>query len=195
VNCTLPPLVPTKDAAGTYDRTVEWTLIKTVTPANHSGFAGESFLSAWEVIADKTETLDNYQVTGTITITNPAQIAQTFTVGDVLDDGTAADVTCSTETLEPGESVVCTYTALPADASATLNTATVSAPGNAVVEATATVSFNENLIGYDSGTLSDERFGFSETISADITETFPETFTCSTASTGASTCKTPQRSR
>src|SRR5690606_39305060 len=75
---------------------------------------------------------------------------------------------------------VTTYPSLPAHATATLHTATVSAPASAVVEATATVSFNENLIGYDSGTLSDERFGFSETISADTTETFPETFTCST---------------
>jgi len=55
-----------------------------------------------------------------------------------------------------------------ADDSAVLNTATVSAPGNPDKTATAGVSFTENLIGVDSGTLTDDRFpAFSETVNAD----------------------------
>ena len=179
VDCTLAALQPTKTAAGTYNRTVEWTLAKSVSPASHSGEAGDSFDSIWTVVADKTEVSDNYAVSGTISIYNGASIAQTFSVSDVLDDGSPVSVNCPSNTVAAGGTVECTYSASPADGSATLNTATVSAPGNADQTATAPVSFTENLIGYDSGTLSDPRFSYSETISGDTTLTFPETFDCS----------------
>jgi hypothetical protein len=114
VECTLEPLEVSKTADGSYDRTVEWTLEKVVDPASHSGFAGElAGSSVWTVTATKAETLDNYQVTGDISIYNPASIAQSFTVSDVLDDGTGATVTCPKDTVEPEETVVCDYEALP----------------------------------------------------------------------------------
>jgi hypothetical protein len=173
-------LEPTKDAAGSYDRTVTWTLEKSVSPASHSGYAGDTFDSTWTVVADKTEVSDNYKVTGSISIYNPAAIPQTFSVSDVLDDGTEASVTCDIYTIPAGGTASCTYTALPAGGEATLNTATVSAAGNPDQTATADVSFTENLIGYDSGILADERFDFEQEISGDTTVTFDETFECST---------------
>src|SRR5690606_28676667 len=128
VECYLPALQVEKTAAGSYDRTVEWTLTKTVTPANHSGLAGDTFSSTWTVVADKTDSgPHNFAVTGTITITNPAQIAQTFTIQDTLNDGasleeaTKATVDCPTYTIPAGESITCTYIALPDDMTATRN--------------------------------------------------------------------------
>jgi len=182
VICLRKPLEVTKTAAGTYDRTVEWELTKSVDPASHTGFAGQDAgTSTWTVVATKTETSDNYQVAGSIFITNPGLVAQSFTVSDVLNDAaaTTATVTCPSYTVDPGATVECTYTASPGDATATLNTATVSAEGNPDVPATAPIEWTENLIGYDSGTLSDARFGYEEVISASTTVEFPETFACS----------------
>lgn len=179
VTCTLPALDVTKTAAGTYDRTVTWTLDKTVDDNSHTGLAGSvAGSSIWTVVADKTEVLDNYVVTGTITVDNPAAIAQTFTISDVLDDGTVASVTCDTYTIPAGGTTTCSYTANPTGGTATENTVTVSAPGNADQSANASIAYVENLKGYDAGTLSDSRFGYSEIISADTTKNFPEDFTC-----------------
>jgi hypothetical protein len=134
----------------------------------------------WTVEATKSESHSNHQVTGQIWIHNPAAIAQTFTVSDALNDAaaTSAGVTCDMYTIPAGGTATCTYTAYPANGSATLNTATVTADGNAPQQATAAVSFSANLIGYDSGILSDPRFGFSDLISASTTVNFIETFAC-----------------
>lgn len=180
VECTLPALVVTKTAEGSYDRTVEWELDKTVEPARHTGVAGElAGSSVWTVTATKSEATDNFLVTGTITVTNPSGIAQSFTLADVLDDGTVAEVSCPSFTVPAGGTVVCSYEAEPDDDSAEQNTATLTAAGNEPVIATAPVSFTENLIGADEGTLSDPRVGFSELIGASTTVTFTEDFVCS----------------
>jgi len=179
VDCTLPALQAVKTAAGTYDRTVRWTLTKGVAPDAHSGMAGEMVgTSTYTIVATKAEVLGNYGVTGTISVTNPAAIAQTFAVSDALNDGTVAVVDCPTNTAAPAETVVCTYTAAPPDATATLNTATVTAPGNGPLTASAGVTFIENLIGYDSGWLSDPMFALGETIAASTTRTFTHPFEC-----------------
>ena len=186
VSCTLPALQVSKTAAGSYDRTVTWSLTKSVYPASHSGIVGGvAGSSIWTVEADKTVTLGNYRVIGTITIINPAPIAQTFTVVDVLNDGTEATVNCPKNTAGPGETVVCTYEVNPQNDAAALNTATVTAAGNLPQVDDAGVSFIQNpTIGNDSGTLSDPRFAglpwtyAPEPISGHTTRTFEETFLC-----------------
>ena len=134
------------------------------------------------MVATKSESLGNYKVTGTITITNPGAVAQSFTISDVLDDGTVATVRCPAYTVPaavagvPGK-VECTYSAAPTAGSATLNTVTVSAAGNADVTATAPVSFTENLIGLDSVALT--TIGTHRPSSAVISKTttgYDETF-------------------
>lgn len=180
VKCTLPALEPEKTAFGSWDRTVTWELGKSVTPASHVGFAGDTFTSTWTVDATKTETLGNYRVTGEIKIKNLAAIPQTFTVSDVLSDGTVATVTCPTFTVAAGATVTCTYEANLEDASAESNSVTVSAPGNLPQTASEKIKWTENLIGYDSGTLSDPHLGYGPTvISASTTFTQAETFECS----------------
>ena len=154
-----------KTAAGTFDRTVEWTLDKSVEHRQATTALPAGRTSTWTVVATKTETLGNYEVTGTITIDNPAAVSQSFTVTDELNDGTVAAVDCdsgtagnqASGTIPADGSVTCQYTALPADDSATSNTATVSIPGNPDETATAAVSFTENLIGDDSVTVDDDR--------------------------------------
>jgi hypothetical protein len=185
VTCTLPALEVSKTADGSYNRTVEWELDKSVNPDFHSGGPGDIFSSIWTVEATKSVTFGDYKVEGEITITNPAAIDQTITaITDVLDDSTEATVTCPMYTVEAGGNVVCTYVAYPIDAGAALNTATVSAAGNADVIATAPVEFTENLIGYDEGTLIDERFDYSEPISSSTTVTFDDDFACPAGDSG-----------
>lgn len=173
------PLEVEKTAEGSYDRTVEWELEKSVDPTSHFGYAGKlAGTSYWTVKATKTETLDNYLVEGKIFIYNPNSFEIDFTVKDVLDDGTVAEVFCDKYKVGAGETLTCEYEALPDDASATLNTATVSSfMGDEV--ATAPVEFIENLIGFDEGTLSDPHLEYKKVISSSTTLEEPEDFYCS----------------
>jgi hypothetical protein len=185
----LEPLTAEKTAEGSYDRTVEWTLEKSVDPNSHTGDAGEDAGSSdWTVVVDKSETLGNYEVKGSITIDNPNDVAVDVSVSDVLDDSTVAGVDCdpdtdgnqSTGTVPADGQLVCSYKALPDDDSAELNTAEITSLTEGVdgAEATADVAFVENLVGDDEVTLGDERFTHSELINDDTTEVFPETFPC-----------------
>jgi hypothetical protein len=179
-------LTATKTAEATYDRKITWDLEKSVLPASHSGTAGDSFDSTWTVKATKTVVEENFEVTGNITITNPNSQGVGFSVTDKLDDGTMADVDCdpntdgnqASGTVPAKGSAECSYTA--STATATLNTATVSAPGNSNVVATAPVSYTAKVMGDESVTLADPLLSYSKLISGDTTETFPKTFTCPT---------------
>jgi len=182
------PLEVEKTAVATYDRTVEWELEKTVAPDSHTGYAGETAgTSTWTVVATKSEISDNYKVEGSITITNPNDIPVDFSVSDVLDDGTVADVTCPSNTVGANANVTCTYEAEPEDDSATKNTVEVTSLTAGVGGDSAEEMFTwvENLIGYDQGTLSDPRLAGApwnyapEGISVTTTRTFDETFACS----------------
>jgi hypothetical protein len=180
VNCELQPLEPSKSAAGTWQRDVEWTLEKSVSPASHSGYAGESFVSTWTVVATKIDSgRYGFLVEGTVAIYNPAAIAQAFTISDVLNNGTIVAVSCPTNTVPAGGTVNCMFTASQSDDSATLNTVTVSAVGNPAQKASDPIEWTEMLTGQDEGTLSDPRFGTVDLIGDSTTLTFEETFTCS----------------
>src|SRR5215217_67740 len=179
VDCVLPALTATKTAAGSYERKITWDLTKTVTPPGpFSGNAGDSFDANWDVNATKNVVEDNHKVTGNITISNPSAIDQKFSVTDVLDGTTSATVTCPSDTVLAGKSVVCSYSA--AIAGAKENKATVTATGNKDVVATAAVSYTANVIGDETVTLADPRFSFTQLISGSTPKTFPEKFTCPT---------------
>ena len=145
VDCTLPALRAEKTAEGTFSRDLSWTLNKLVDGVKEesfSGLPGSVFDPEWQVDVDLVVgDPEGFGVSGTITVYNDALIPQDFTVSDVLDDGTVADVVCDASTVPAGGSVECSYVAAPADGSATLNTATVSAAGNADVPAYADVEF------------------------------------------------------
>ncbi len=91
-------LTAEKTAFTGFTRTYTWTIDKNVTPDAHSGFAGESFSSDYDVILDRSEVDSGFVVTGTITVSNPNPIAVDFAVSDSVG-GTAATVNCPTTSL------------------------------------------------------------------------------------------------
>jgi hypothetical protein len=181
----------TKDAAGSYDRTVTWDLDKSVSPDEHAGFIGESFDSTWTVTATREAVEGNYQVNGTITITNPSPTAVDFSVSDMIDGSIAATVDCGDGTangsVDADSTTTCTYSADEADGidgTQTSNEVTVTSntPGVGGDTATADISFNASLIGDESITVDDDRnpSEFPTSISDSQTFTYTETFSCST---------------
>jgi hypothetical protein len=178
-------LTASKTAAGSYDRTITWDLVKSVTPATHSGFVGADVgTSTWTVKATKDEVLDNYKIAGIVTVNNPTPYAVTFTVADQLNDGTPIPVNCLTNTLAAGETTDCPYELVTADASATLNTATitvVSPDQVAGTTTTVTIGWTENVVGDDAVTVDDDRnpSDFPALISATTSWSYDEKFTCS----------------
>ncbi|NPV08135.1 MAG: hypothetical protein HPY83_09255 [Anaerolineae bacterium] len=148
--CYYPRLTAAKTAVTEYTRTYSWTIDKSVDPAAHVGFAGDSFVSDYEVTVDLTVVDSDFRVTGEITINNPTPFEVGFEVTDSVN-GTAAVVDCDPETagnqasgtLPAGGSDVCTYVAelgdeLPADGT---NTATVTSLNPSVLGAVATEDY------------------------------------------------------
>lgn len=209
------PFVPTgtldvsKTAAGTYDRTVDWSLTKDVNglaSVTYTGAPGDSFSPTWNVVATKTDQGEsNYRVAGVITVANNTNMRATLDVTDALDDAVAtpAVVDCDPTSagaqstgivLAVGQSVQCSYTATPADRTATLNTVTVTTTAtvpagrtsfsgfgtDGVKTATAGVSFTERLIGSDTALLTDALLAYSATIGTTTELHESRTYTCPT---------------
>jgi hypothetical protein len=212
-------LTVSKSAEASYDRTVEWDLVKKVRLASSDfgtgvdflqlpGVPGQSFDIVWDVIVTKDEVVDNFKVWGVITITNPNPVSVEVDVTDQLDDGTVALVDCDPADLTDPETYVdnatgilvgaesyveCGYIAYPDDDSATENEAEVVVDQDSYVlppgytgsivgdVAYADVIFEENLIGFDEGVLTDDRFPeYEETLYDSEDVEFPETFECPT---------------
>lgn len=127
--CVDPVLTVSKTAAGSFTRTHGWRIDKSATPTAADLFFGDSQDVDYSVEVTTTGSTDSdFAVAGTITLTNPFTgfPATAISVADVMDDGSVASVDCPATTLGDGASMVCSYSAAPADASATLNTATAS---------------------------------------------------------------------
>jgi hypothetical protein len=190
-----PPtaLVVSKTANGSYNRSIDWDLTKSVDPASHNGTAGANAgTSTWSVTATKSVSESGFSVSGTITISNPNTSPVAFEVNDVLSDRTVAIVTCpaggATGTV-PGKvgstngSITCSYTASPADASATSNNALVTSLTSGVPGGTAlqTITWTPTLVGSESAQLVDTRPGINinQTVTGNTTLTPTELFACS----------------
>jgi len=181
----LQPLTAAKTAAGSFGQLITWELTKTAAPTSHSGSIGDTFTSTWTVVATKTETPGDHVVEGEITITNPNLIEVAVEIEDMLEDGTLATVTCPdtdehTGTVPANGELVCSYTALPEDDSATFNTAVITSLADGVkgVTVTSGIEWTENPIGDEETLLEDARFAFSKPITKTTTETFSEQFNC-----------------
>lgn len=188
----LQPLTAAKTAAGSFGQMITWDLTKTAAPTSHSGSIGDTFASTWTVVATKTETPGDHVVEGEITITNPNHIEVPIEIDDVLDDDTltVATVTCpdtgkNSGTVPANGELVCSYTALPEDDSATVNTAEVTSLADGVegVTVMSGIMWTENPIGDEETRLEDARFAFSKPITETTTETFSEQFNCSAEGT------------
>lgn len=184
-----------KTADGSWDRTITWELDKTVDPDSHTGGPGDVFTSDWTVTATKTEVEDNYEVSGEIDITyvNNSSEAVSFTVEDVLDDGTVADVTCPSLTMpaETADVITCTYTASPDDADAETNTATLVLPETlpedfildeelSELSDTEDITWTENTIGDDVVDLIDDEGPLDEELTDSAEFIYEGTFECPT---------------
>jgi hypothetical protein len=187
VDCTLPALLVSKTAEGNFDRRVDWTLDKSVDIPSFTGVPGQSFLDFWNIDVTRTVTNENFAVSGTVTIINDASIDQAFLASDVLDTGEAVTLDCGGATSVPAHgNVVCTYDQSVADDAATLNTVTVTAPGNSPIEATAPIDFTGTFTGDLVTDLTDPRLPVINTLGLDLStdRTVPETFTCPASDSG-----------
>ena len=122
-----------KTADGTYHDEYDWTITKSVDVDSQSGFAGDELSWEWTIEWSPTVTEVGHEVTGVITVTNPAKEELTVDVADQLSDGTDADVNCdgvggTSLTINAGGSAGCAYTAT-VDSQVASNTATASANG------------------------------------------------------------------
>ena len=129
----LDPLSVEKSVDASFTRTWDWTIEKTADPTELHLFDGDSGEIEYSVEATKSGPTDSdFLVSGTITISNPNDVAVTVT--DVSDsvDGVAANITtvaCQGSFDVPANgSVDCDYEAsIGLDGSETENTATVTA--------------------------------------------------------------------
>lgn len=175
----------TKTAAGRYDRTITWMLEKSVDAASHSEFAGaEAGVSTWQVMATKTVVEDNYQVSGDITIANPAPKPVEFRVADFVD-GVEAVVTCDEGYTIPARSTrTCSYiastglTGAEDENTVTVTSLTTGVGGDSYTEP---FTYVANVIGDESITVDDDRnpSGFPAVISESDSWSYGEIFTCS----------------
>lgn len=168
LNCYAP--VVTKDASASYDERHTWEIEKSVDPTSQSAFIGDPVDWTWTVKVSETSEDENFAVTGSIYVSNPAGSPgnMTMSLADVLDDDTIATVDCgggaTSVTVAPGAIGTCSYTAKPTAATATLNTAT--ATFNAIeFTASAAVSFAKKVID-GTATVKDDQIGLNESITA-----------------------------
>jgi hypothetical protein len=147
-----------KTANTSYTRTYSWTIDKSVDPASHTGFAGDSFTSDYDIVVDQSYVDSDFAVYGTITVTNPSPFTAGFSVADSVG-GTPVSVTCPTYSLAPFASTTCTYsTGLAAKTNGT-NTATVTSLTAGIGGATATADYAfgdpTSIVGYPTVNVSD----------------------------------------
>ena len=178
-----------KTADTAYTRTYTWTIDKSVDPDTHTGFAGDSFTSDYDIVVDQSYEDSAFAVSGTITVNNPTPFTASFSVADSVG-GTAASVSCPTYSLAPFASTTCTYSASLADKTDGTNTATITSLTAGIGGATATAgyAFGEptSVVGYPTVNVSDTfpyPGGISEALgsaSSDTTFDNDQDFECPT---------------
>jgi hypothetical protein len=190
--------VVSKDAETEWFKEYTWTILKSVLPASHSGFLGDSFTSEYNVFVDQTIDEYGYRAFGTITVINPrGDAAMTVDVADAVN-GTAATINCGdgdgdTElTVAASGTASCIYTVDLGSTEPLVNTATVSFNGGSFV-ATADVIFGlPTIVGEPTINVTDyfncvdladpdscELVEAKGPVSDDFTFTYPRAFECS----------------
>ena len=113
-----------KTATTSWNRAWSWTIDKSVSPTAMTLAAGQTGSATWTVAVNPTSTDSGHQVSGTITVSNPAPMAATLT--SVTDQfGTLRiAVSCPSLSVPANGSLECTYTKDLAAATNGTNTAT-----------------------------------------------------------------------
>lgn len=151
VNCsTQPALEVSKTVELEFDRTWEWDITKSANPTLVELTPGETGDVVYTILVTKSGPIDsNWTATGAITVVNPADIAATVTgISDVISqsglDDTAATITScelngvsvdvpsagSPLTMQPGDELVCEYSADLPNGNDGNNNVVVSTTGN-----------------------------------------------------------------
>jgi hypothetical protein len=138
--CVVTPLTVVKTANTSYTRAWNWSIDKTADQSSLLLSDGQVFSVNYGVAVNASSSDSLWNVTGTISVTNPAgnrDVTVTSVVDNLSIDGSVT-VTCPSDmVLSAGETMVCTYSAnLPAANNQT-NTATVSTDIS-ILDATAT---------------------------------------------------------
>jgi len=174
-------LAATKTANTFYTRTYTWDIAKSVSPAAHSGFAGQTFSSNYDVALDQTATDTDFVVSGEIVVSNPSPLTASFSVSDFVD-GVAATVSCPVYTLAPWASTTCTYTANLATKVDGTNTATITSGTYGVKNATATADYlfgaPTTVVGYETVNVTDSVQGALGSASGDVLFEYSDDFAC-----------------
>ena len=197
-----------KDAETSLTRTWNWTITKVVDPDAWVLFDGETGTSEYTISVDKTGFTDSaWAVSGTITITNPADIAATInSVADVitalgLTDVNATVSDCDGDSTAPysvpaNDSIDCDYSATLGSGATRTNTATATqqnydyssgspvASGTTQYQATASVEFGSATVTSVNATInvSDDDLNFTGepmAFSDDGSVSFTKDFDCS----------------
>lgn len=125
-------VVVTKTAETSFTRTWSWTIDKVGDQTELTLSPGQVFTVNYDVTVDASSVDSNFAVSGKIFIYNPDP-SNTATVTSVLDDagGVAATVSCPVSTIDPLDTLECTYTAGPfaTNVFGNTNTATVTTTG------------------------------------------------------------------
>jgi hypothetical protein len=187
----------TKDADTSFDRTYEWSIVKSADQDDVILMPGQQLLVNYSVTVDVIgQTDDNFAVEGDIVIDNPhpTQDAVLTAVTDVISVGIAATVDCPSLTVPAGGTLTCTYSADLPDGTTRTNTATatqqnydydssgVATPGGTTdYDGSASVDFSAAEINEidECIDVNDTIAGFLGTVCVDDVPAPPKTFTYS----------------
>lgn len=182
VDCYAP--VVSKDASTSYTRTWNWDITKSVSPETLDMFTGDSGDVVWTVEWDKLGYTDSaFAVAGAIYVHNPAPMAMTLGgVADVVSQSGeefSAPVTCPALTVEPGQTLVCSYFTSLWSAADGSNTATATMNGIGFT-GSADVRFGDptTVVDYEVTVMDEHNAAIGGLVSTSGSASYGQTFTC-----------------
>jgi uncharacterized repeat protein (TIGR02543 family) len=97
----------------TYDRTVSWTLDKSVNQDTFAGEAGDSFDFTWTLTSTRTYENSNYSASGKLTFTNTSSASVTVSsvLGEKNADGDSFFVNCGDNAVPANGTLECRFSA------------------------------------------------------------------------------------
>jgi len=105
------------DAAGTFDRSFDWSIEKSVTPENSDRFIGETQALDFTIAVTKGAEEDSgFEVSGSADIHNPGTSDATITGITIMYGASVVTHACSVGTLAGGATQVCNFSFNPTDA-------------------------------------------------------------------------------
>ena len=189
VFCAKPKLIVEKTAEASVTKTHEWEVTKTADPTEATVAVGDSASTTWKITLDETETIGDWAVSGTISVTNPTGTDTLVSLSDTL---AGASVTIEPACTGPfmvtaGSTVDCDYTATYASnpgLGTLTNTATADAANGGILDGQGSVDFSfadakVTVEGHPSVDLVDDQGGeFDNPYTGDAVVEYEKEYTC-----------------